>query len=564
MFSNVVPVDSGDGLEHFFIAQATWTDPIYFIHHWGKPLFSFFASPFAQFGLNGIVLFNIGVFISSCWIARLLMNHLNVPNALQLLFPLLLLTIEDYSMTILAGLTEPFFNLLVLLSALLLVRKKWILFAIVVSFLPFARSEGQLPIILGLMLLLYSKQYKAIPFLAAGFIFYGFIGSMLGSDFWWYFNNSPYEMDNSIYGSGSWNHYLLLYKNYIGHSGLVVLIVGTFTWIYFLIQRKWEYVQLELWFYATAIFIGVVASHSYFWATGQNGSIGLTRLATQGMPLFLLINLALIGRWNWSKNQLFYVPSMIICVMLGISVFSTNRYPQLPNVIEKQLISAKHFIEPHLKKDRKVFYYFPFFGYLMNENRFLNEAENITQKFVLNDRSIDLDRIFKKGDFIVWDSHFGPKEMGMSLELIEEHKELVLVNEFVSGLESVKVYQYIPLRDQLKNNVNAFIDLPNVQLEITKADEFTNVLPELPYKNENLELELTFFSSTSEVDLVFDNGIIEEYYSEKVEPNDSLNLTFHIPALGESKLYVWNPRKTQAKIALMQCKVRKISYPKVQ
>lgn len=563
MISNTVPVDTGDGLTHYFVSQATWSNPVKFIHHWGKPVFSLLASPFAQFGLNGIVTFNILVFLVSCWISKLLMNHLKVPSALQLIFPLVLLAADDYSSTILAGLTEPLFNLLVLFSALMFVRKKWIVFAIILSFLPFARSEGQLPLILGFLLILYSKQYKSIPFLVTGFVFYGMVGLFLIGNFWWYFTDSPYHMDNAIYGVGTWNHYLINYDLFIGQSGLILLLIGIPSMIYFLIKRRWEFVQFELSFFSFGIFIGIVGLHSYFWATGQNGSLGLTRIATQGMPLFLILNLSFIGRWNWSKHQLIYIPSVLICLILGTKLIRTKKFPQVPNAMEKQIIVAKKFIEPYLKKDRKVFYHFPYFSYLMNENPHSLLESSVTRPFASVNLTSDLKRLFKKGDFVIWDSHFGPKEMGMSLELIDKHKELVLVKEFISGLESVKIYQFVPVKDQMAKVQYEYIDLPNTQYDIGPQDEFTDVLPKLPLNKTNVILELCYFSSTRNIDLVFDNGNRDEYYSERVGPGDSLVLKFQLPASGKAKLYVWNQKTLKAQILLKHCRVQKVMYPEV-
>ncbi len=563
MITNAFPIDTGDGLMHYYIAEATWYDPIYFIDHWGKPLFNLLASPFAQLGINGVVFFNILLFLGSCWIGKRLMTHLKVPINLMVLFPLILVAASDYTMTILAGLTEPLFNLLVLLAALLLVKKKWVFFAVIVSLLPFSRSEGQLPLILALILLIYSKQYKVIPYLAAGFVVYGFIGLILINDFWWYFTTSPYSMDNSIYGVGKWNHYILSYDFYIGQAGLILLLLAIPTLIYFMIKRRWDFVQLEISFFAYGIFIGVVGLHSYFWATGQNGSIGLTRIATQGMPLFLLVHLSYIGRLEWLKSKTAYILSITIALFLGYSLLYSKEYPRKLNTMEKQLVSAQNFIQPYLTKERKLYYHFPFFAYLLNENPYIENDKNYTLRYSTSNLSSDINSVFQKGDFIIWDSHFGPVEAGLKLDLIEKQQELLLVKEFTFGLESVKIFQFVPVSDQIEQVKYSFLKLSDEQFKIDKQNEFTNILPEIPFKNQELDLEFTFYANSKKLDIVFDNGNIEDYYSNSVSPNDSLILKFQIPANGIAKLYIWNPKGIDDNVVLKNCRIKKISYPAV-
>jgi len=563
LFKNNVPVDTGDGVIHYFIAQVTWYDPVYFLNHWGKPMFNFFASPFAQFGLNGIVFFNVLVFLFSCIIGQKLMNKLNTPAGLQFIFPLVLLIANDYSMTILAGLTEPLFNLLLLISALLLVNKKWLWFAIVVSFLPFSRSEGQLPLVLAFMLLLYNKQLKIIPFLGLGFVLYAFIGWGLIGDFWWYFSNSPYSMDNGIYGHGTWDHYLLSYRNYIGNPGLYILIIGIPTAIYFLIKRNWQFVQFELAFFAYGVFLGIVVLHSYFWATGQNGSLGLTRIATQGMPLFILLHLGYIGRMNWTKSKVALIAWCCAAFFLCLSLIKTKRYPHPPSIFELQLAKTKNFIQSYIKGNRKVYYSFPYFGYLMDENPYNLGANNTSRLYLMPILEHDVEHLLRKGDFIVWDSHFGPKEAGIPLELIAKHKELVLVNELIFGAQSIRVYQFVPLNNQKPLAENPWESLESVGAKILDKNEFTHVLPKLDIDSTQRELEVTYFSDSPEINIVFDNGNLDDYCSNYVQKGDSLVLKFQLPAGVESKLYIWNPKKVNAAVSLKNCRVKKVTYPKV-
>ena len=161
------PVDPGDGIVHYFYSAASWENPILFLELWNKPLFTILTSSFAQFGLGGMIFFNVLVFLLTIIFAWRILNHFQVNRYFALSFPLFLLLTQDYSNTILAGHTEPLFSLLLLAATWFWVKEKYLVFAFLIGLLMFSRSEGQLPFLLGLMLLTYIRQWKATLYLFA-------------------------------------------------------------------------------------------------------------------------------------------------------------------------------------------------------------------------------------------------------------------------------------------------------------------------------------------------------------------------------------------------------------
>lgn len=450
---NYGPVDAGDGLLHFNISQASWSNPVLFLEHWGKPFFILLSSSFAQFGIGGIVYFNIIVFGITVVFAWKILKHFSIPYGVQCLFPLLLITLFDYSSTILAGLTEPLFSMFLMISSWLLITKRWMWFAIIISLLPFMRSEGQLPVLLAFLILLFLKQFKYIPFLFLGFIVYGIIGYKVFDDFMWYFNNSPYSMDNNIYGIGSWDTYLISYKMYLGNINLFIFIFAIFRIIYLLKTKKWEELQFPWLFLTYGVFLGIVVLHSYFWAYGLNGSLGLTRIATQGMPSFVLINLYYLGKINYlpaAKNLL----KIVIIVLLSLKISECIRpkyFPIKSYGLDLQVIKAADYLLPFKNSKRHFFFHHLLFALRMNENPKLNNQSCV---FHYNlDLKSDLGVKIKAGDFLIRDSHFGPQEMGLPLSQIKECPEMVKIKEFKSSfqvedkyneVEGVVIYQYQP------------------------------------------------------------------------------------------------------------------------
>lgn len=443
MNQHVVPPDPGDGVMHFQIAQATWHSPIQFLNHWGKPLFCLLASPFAQLGFNGVVVFNILVFAASMFVAQRLMNYLKVNPWLQMLVPIVLLNAYEYSLTLLAGLTEPLFNLLVMITALLLVKKKWFWLAVVASFLPFSRSEGQLPLLLIGLILTFKKEYKALPFLFTGFIVYSIIGAFAFGDFWWYFTQSPYSMDNSTYGAGTWDHYLISYPGYLGMPGLYILMLGIPAAIVFAIRRKWDWLVPDLTFYSYALFLGIIISHSYFWATAQNGSMGLIRIATQGMPLFILLHISFIGRISWMNTLVAKGAFFVAAIAISWSAIQARHFPVPAGGMEQLLSEGANLLKEEPYSERRIYYYYPLFAHFADCNPLISSSR--ATQYYADYIEEDLKTNLHAGDIIVWDSHFGPSAMHLTLEKLEQLEGLSLIKKLVSEPYEVRIYEVVPM-----------------------------------------------------------------------------------------------------------------------
>lgn len=551
-FRNEIPADVGDGLMHFFYSQASWETPDYFLHHWGKPFFILLSSPFAQFGFNGMIVFNVLVFMGSVLMGYRIMSHFKVNVWIQCLFPLVLLTANELTATLVSGLTEPLFNLAVIVSAWMLINKKFMWFALIVSLMPFMRSEGQLPLLLALILLVWNRSFSSIPWLFFGFIIYGIAGIFVYGDFWWYFTLNPYSMANDIYGSGSWDHYLISYRGYLGNPGLYVMIVGFLATCFLLLKKRWQELQLEWSFYTHGIFLGVVVAHSYFWATGTNGSMGLTRIATQGMPLFVLLYLYYVSRIPWFTNKvsiLFGIGSVAMCV----SLFNSKHFPVKARLMEKEIIAAADFLEKNSSPSQKIYYHYPLLVYELGENPFKKGNRMVFTYF--HHLEDDLGKVIKPGSFIVWDSHFGPVEAGLPLEKMETFSELVKVEEFIFAEkegkpEGVIIYQFIPEKYQVKNLSKETVKIDIKKIDIPAEKEFIDILPMLPAFNKTTKISLDLIPETEGLILVFDRNGGAQYVPNDLKKGVVNSFSFNVPGVGEKALYIWNKefRKSGIKV----------------
>ena len=69
-------LEGGDSIQHYQIARYSWSDPELLLHHWGKPLFTLFASPFAQLGHWGMSLFNACCVLATAWAADVFLRRI--------------------------------------------------------------------------------------------------------------------------------------------------------------------------------------------------------------------------------------------------------------------------------------------------------------------------------------------------------------------------------------------------------------------------------------------------------------------------------------------------------
>jgi hypothetical protein len=170
---------SDDDLSHYMLARYSWVHPRLFVNMWGRPAYTFLASPFAQFGFQTVRLFNILISVLSCYLAYQIARTLGISRpwlaaAFTAVQPLFLLLSGG-------ALTEPLFSALLAASVLFYLRDEFFKSALCMSVLPLARLEGVLFLAIWPFLLFARGQWKpaasllVIPLLVngAGFLVTG-------------------------------------------------------------------------------------------------------------------------------------------------------------------------------------------------------------------------------------------------------------------------------------------------------------------------------------------------------------------------------------------------------
>lgn len=568
---NAVPVDPGDGLAHFFIAQHVWNDPTKLLDHWGKPLFTLFSSPFAYFGFKAYIGFNILVFALTSWLAIKIARHFNASVFVKIVFPFALLSVPDYTSNVLGGLTEPFFGLILMCIAYFLVKRNWIWVALVASLIPFSRSEGQFVVLFVALILLYHRQWKTIPLLLTAWFVYAVIGLFALGDFLWYFTHNPYGGAESIYGSGKWIHYIELWPRHFGWMG--VIFMGLFLLsLPFRFNKNERNQELKLMvLFSFVIYLGIIFVHAYLWANGKSGAFGLSRLATHGLPVFFLASLLWVGTY-FKAPRLSVVWSLSLCLFLFISVKSVKKqgYPNKPNEFEQELIISSEYLKELGDKVPNVFYYHPMIALKTGVN--LKATSGVFQQRPFPNFEEEMKRL-KGGEIIVRDSHFGPMEMGLTKDVLDSFVRIRSFHAFGSSTThlgeryGVDIYQYQP------NNIaepKSTVLRENTQNLSLKSKELYLTIEELPKYTIKAHEEIML-----EIDLTLNSTFLEPVYLVLQKQNGTASQTYLINELNhieipissnhaeEMLLFIHNPNAVSIHELGVKTKISLIELPPI-
>ncbi len=423
-----VPQDEGDGLQHFAISQESWSDPALFLDHWGKPLFILLSSTFAQLGFYGYVCFNILVFLLTGLLARNVLTHFNVSETVIAFFPWILVSIPDYSNCIIGGMTEPLFGLLLLSMFWSAINQRWFLFAIIASFTPFARSEGMLVVIVAVPYLLLFRQWRPIVFLTFGFAIYALAGWLLIHEPMWYFKNNPYP-EISIYGSGPWYAYILSALDHLGIVAVLLIPVSVVSWWLLLREKPFNHRFLFHLLFFGGIYLGIIVIHSYLWAKGLRGALGLSRIATLGVvPLITLLLIGLNYFLEHGKmNRWLRLGILVCCCLLLAKETFELKLPTEANPHQQALKEASDYLRHHENEVGTIYYFHPLVAFFQGKTT-LHKDSKYRQRFVYIEK--DVNEVFKPGDLIVRDSKFGAFDQGLPFEKLEKYPWIVPVKRF--------------------------------------------------------------------------------------------------------------------------------------
>ena len=410
----------GDSIAHFRLAKFSWEHPKYLLDHWGKPLYTLIAMPFAQFGFKAVKLLNLIAGLLCCVLVMLIVRKLKLKWS-WLAIPVILFA-PVFMREFYSGLTEVVFVALLLFSFWLNLNSYRAAFLIVLSFLPFVRTEAIFIIAwLALIDLFRHRDWKVL-LLGSGTMLYSLVGWITKGDALWIINDLPYVGGEHIYGSGSFSHYIELIPSTIGWAALILAGVGSaiITARFSDKNSRWLLLYVLI---PTLIYVGF---HSFMWYWGRV-SLGLPRMLAVIVPL---IGLLVVYGFN-ALTEVTNAKNLNLILGFGLSsIFIWNglQRVELPvplGMEEQVLVEAADFIQSNGLVDNKIHYYA-----LYNEITLGLDPHNSDQcQQIVHNRANPHEEV-ASGSLVIWDAHFSPNEGAMPLENLKENSQFELVQKF--------------------------------------------------------------------------------------------------------------------------------------
>ncbi|MBL7951427.1 MAG: DUF2029 domain-containing protein [Flavobacteriales bacterium] len=423
LLSTGIP-ESGDGVMHHLIARYAWQHPHLLLDHWGKPLFTLLASPFAQLGLWGMALFNALCFVATCWTADLILKDRS--SMARWLFAPMLLCMPVYGAMVFAGMTEVLFALVTMLAVLGMYRERYVQAMVFASFLPFARPEyvAIWPFLLAWVA--GRGQWKALPFILTGHVVYAILGGFVFVDPFWVFTRDPYTGAASVYGQGPLLHFTDRIQHIYGAPFMWALALAIVSGFVLALRRGTER-GVVAFFTVCALLpaFAIVVVHSVLWWKGLKGSLGLTRVLATGAPLaalFVCVMFVVPARWSsprrWMTTVLSAVGTLAFICWAFAAFLGEHRLPMHGSPVERVAQRVGEVVRARKGEHGRIVHAPPLVALFAEIDPFDTAAVS---------HGNDL----RQNDLLVWDAAYGPNEGGMPLDGLLKDGGLDLVQVIV-------------------------------------------------------------------------------------------------------------------------------------
>jgi len=436
---------NGDSVFHYLYAKYAWEDYSLFFNHWAKPLFTIVSSPFAQFGFTGIKIFNVLASSFSVLFAYKIAKIFNLKYAHLIFIPLFAAPL--FFTVMFSGLTEPFSAFLLSAFVLLWLSNKKVSSIVLISFIPFIRSEGL--IIMGVILvyLLWTKSWKYTPLLLIGHIVISLLGYTYYNDILWVFTKIPYAHLSSAYGIGNWTHFINQLYFCLGPITYFLLLMGLLKILLeFFASKRNDLFYNERFFLIYGIFLAFFIAHTSFWALGIFNSMGLNRVF---VTVFPLIGIICIDGLGWLTE---IIPSKIKKVVVATLTIITIVFTCLHNPasidfkgdlnLDEGQKLVKNEIVPYLnnKYSNKIFISGDLSFSLFSNRNIFNPNECL---LLYNNKP----QLLEDTNFVfIWDPWFAPIEGNLNLEELKKSDRLKVDIVFKTVGRKKDTLEYIVFR----------------------------------------------------------------------------------------------------------------------
>jgi hypothetical protein len=603
-----------DSITHYQIARYAFKYPALFLDTWGKPLFTLLSSPFAQFGYSGALMFNLLCGLLTGWVLYLTAKSMGYRQAWAAI--IFTIFIPGYIFILYTSLTEILFSLVLATAILFFQQKRYILSAVVISLIPLARTEGLMYIALFIPALVWMKQYRALPFLFAGFLAFSVAGIPLYGDFFWFFTRMPYGSGGSaLYGSGSFWFYISHFDYTINNPMLILMVTGLLAMGFSLrtaLKSPRESRFVTIYLLILPAFFGFILAQSFLWWKGMMGVLGSDRFMACVLPLGGFM--ALTGfEWILEKtSRLQWISLIISLYIISLVVYKPFTYGRIPmktGVNFAVMEQLTDWLKETPYKEKRAFYSDPMFPFYMDMDPY-----DTRKCFRIYDyRSTDVAALLKAGELLIWDAQFSGFEGHLPFDSLMANNQLRLMNVFtpaesftILGGEKYKLAVFMKApRDTVQaeyktlyfNDFENITD-PNLQKNMSSEHPFSGrqsivLTPEYLY-SPGKEGKLKTLPGTGTVSLRCSARVMIQSAADKgntrlvlsidnaehevikyitacdadaaCTPGEWCTLTLtdvvqsHVPKDGNYKCYVWYQGKDKIRVDDLQLEYKPIGY----
>lgn len=464
-FLTPVPEGGADNYAHFNIARWAFRYPHLFLDHWGKPVYTILAAPFAQFGFVAVRILNSVLGLLTGWFVWKLAGKLKLENGWFAVVVAVFTPI--YFVMLSTGMTEIVFSLVLVLSVYLFFNEKYIASAVLISFLFLARTEGLAFELLFLFALLLKKKYRAVPWLATGFLVFSFIGLVFHfHDFWWLYNQRPYAKGGpSVYGQGDWYYFIVRIPEYSGVIITVLMVAGTI-----ILPVKWTKEKFSFsgnYFLPILLILGTfwgyIFIHSYLWWKGET-SAGLIRVMAANAPLAGIIGLYALKEVMEILKKERILTVLLVLLSATQIVLTSAYYKKLVgfDLTAEVLQRTTGWLKESGSLKHKLVMYNPYFSFSTGIDAWDNNV--VQYGFSNNDKPEDG---LPDSTLFIWDAHFSPNEGSLPFEKIAGNPNFVLIQYFEPKVPFKVLgnndYRIVVFRKITNAGVNNFEVLENMK-----------------------------------------------------------------------------------------------------
>lgn len=584
-----------DNIAHYQIAKYSFKYPELFLDLWGKPVYTTFLAPFALFGYKAAKAFNLIVAVLTLLLSAKISKKL-FPGS-SLITIVLIAFAPVYFLLAISCLTEVLFSLVLVAAVYFFIQNRFALSAVVLSFIPFVRSEGFVLLPIFALAFVLQRSYRSILFLAVGAVFYSIIGYFVFGDILWIIHKQPYSFGESIYGSGSLFHFIKNSNSIFGMPLLILIVAGLIYWGYEVIKNFSLRSQNTILFIIIAgSWITFFAAHSYVWWKGTGGSLGLTRVMGGIIPLAAITGMKIFGFVSeklQSKKITFFIFSVFALFQI-VLMFTQNNLMLKADPTEQLIKKSADYIRFN-EEGKKVFYFNPLLIHFLE----IDPYDIMKCNWMVAEKQQPSNTL-EWGDLLVWDAHFGPNEGGVQFENLENDPFLKKIKSFypiekvtvLGGYDySVQIYKKSPNKsdslvvsdnyeqvlsfesylDERVKEVDGFkvweLDSsqeysPNIVLsaDIVKRYEILEAIVTLNYKAlQTLSANETMLVFSAEHDgksIRYEKADLASSVSDFQELQLKVKMSANIPDKSRMLIYVWNNGKKKILIEKMKVEIK--------